>query len=282
MSFCAGIQDYRKTSTISATSLIPSPQVSKHQLPSPQGPPKSLNSPPGGIQKPLPPIPTKKPPIPTKKPPVLNRTLPSRLTQQVSLPAFVERHENDSKVYAAPLQDRSGKVRAATFAGEFHITPNLNSGVDSGFEEDKKYKSLNRDTMDHQPHYEDLRASMRSEEVWEGYDHDDDDGNLEDLYTATIAQNTVVDGTGPAEPQVPVAKSRVRSMPLAFNILGLRAPSPGIASLRAKSPMLTVTNVPLVRQSMDGEYVLPNEAYNGELLSPTREEGELPDYIDIA
>lgn len=55
--------------------------------------------------------------------------------------------------------------------------------------------------------------------------------------------------------------------------------------LRGQSPASPMPNlVPLSRVSMDGEYVLPNEAFDGGILSPTDElsGSDQPDYIDIA
>ena len=145
-----------------------------------------------------------------------------------------------------------------------------------------------------EPHYEDLRLSSGG---WEDEEEEEEEeGREEDTTysTASAARNEVGDLTSPPtivataesqtmeiKPQPSVAKSTIQSMPLDFNILGHTAEVTIPQVLRAKSPMLTVKNVPLVRQSVDGEYVLPNEAYEGGLLSPTREE-DLPDYIDIA
>lgn len=153
-----------------------------------------------------------------------------------------------------------------------------------------------------EPHYEDLRVSN---EDWEDEKEEEERREEDAAYsTASATESGVVSPmaslpavitstktelqgprielqTAEIKPQPPVAKSRIQSMPLDFNMLSHNAGAASLEVLRAKSPMLTATNVPLVRQSVDGEYVLPNEAYDGGLLSPTREEG-LPDYIDIA
>lgn len=167
------------------------------------------------------------------------------------------------------------------------------------------YKSLNRNMMDDQAHYEDPRAGKD----WES----DEDSELDSLYEATILQNTIynqideiegnkckfsydvcsiqpgvcptsMDGRPPAAAVVPNSQRAKSGIILGALSAGMKAEplclNPPSAVMRAKSPMLMVTSVPLVRESVDGEYVLPNDAFGGELLSPTEE--ELSDYIDIA
>lgn len=182
------------------------------------------------------------------------------------------------------------------------MDPDSDSSAESGAEEDRKYKSLDRAMMDHyQPHYEDLRAGIRKE-YWDAYDEDygdkEDESGLETLHTTAIALdcNKYRSGleAGSVVPTVthpgfvPELSTCFTPLIISPNIVTLpnlvpTTPSPaGLASMRAKSPLLTVTSVPLARQSVDGEYVLPNEAFSKELLSPTQEDEELPDYIDIA
>ena len=81
-------------------------------------------------------------------------------------------------------------------------------------------------------------------------------------------------------------------IPRKFNKASSPSPSPRAQShislqlpiLRGQNPIPVPNLVPLSRASIDGEYVLPNEAYDGGILSPTEELSgkEQPDYIDIA
>lgn len=287
-----GILDHRKVSSVSLLSTPPS------QLPSPEAPQRSLSKDTESPTKPLPPITNTQlsqilkplPPVPTCKPPILqNRTLPSRSTQQVirSPPANchnVMTNRTGYQIYAPPRTGHGPvKARAATFAGEFHnvgITPDSDSSADSGAEEDRKYKSLDRSMMDNYQPYEDIRAGIRKGD-WDAYNDDNDDihendSGLENPYTTAIAHNTVKSNN---------YSDTENGLETSTNMPTVDDPSfeftTELPSLRAKSSLLAVTNLPLARQSVDGEYVLPNEAFSRELLSPTQE-NELPDYIEIA
>jgi hypothetical protein len=207
----------------------------------------------------------------------------------MSLTAVVEHPGNELEEYAAPVHT---KPRAATIAGEINVAPSSNVIVDITPERDEKYMSLNRDMMDNQPHYEDLR---REDYDWEAHDHEDDDddqeanSDVEITYAPGISEDApdvhedipkprnspLLKLEIPVESQGPEADvhSQNHSLSLDLNLLSTNSRLP-----RLKSPILLVKNVPLARQSVDGEYVVPNEAYEGGVLSPP----DLPDYIDIA
>lgn len=307
----------------------------------------------------LPPVPTNKPPVcPSNTRTRTRATLPSRLSHKVSRERSSENMVDPSEeLYASPQAGRHGK-RAATFAGELlHticITPNSDSS--SNFDTDPKYKSLNRDMMDDQPMYEDPQLSGLPQREREGdweIESDQEDSDLDSVYTATILQNTggsastnginpgVVSSNTPGLNQllntgVKIDTNAICSVPLSPTIMcpsslgsnqlrpnilipvPIRRPNPNqnaralspapvprkfkVSSpslspspraqshvslqLRGQSPTAMPNLVPLSRVSIDGEYVLPNEAYNRGpgILSPTDElsSSDQPDYIDIA
>lgn len=110
----------------------------------------------------------------------------------------------------------------------------------------KKYKSLNRETMDDRPVYEDPTHTQSNGEIDEDYD-------TEDTYSRFNGNDRV--------------KNAVKYARQHLLLNGV------------------VSEGGVMRESVDGEYVLPNEVIQHVSILPTHEElgdGEQPDYICIS
>ena len=228
-------------------------------------------------------------------------SLPLRLSRGVNLA-----DSSDDEVYEA-VQVQVKSKRAATIAGDNIIAPSGQYQHDP-FADDEaecKYKSLNRDMMNGHPVYEDptVSAKMSASYNIDQDDTDDEDQEMDSIYQATILKNTqsslkkeVSDnGYTRTNPSQIRAKQAALTSNDETNSSTSNLLAPGTnenrLSARVQSPMITLspqpgTLVPLTRVSIDGEYVIPNEAFNGRALTPMPErdgdERQLADYIDIS